>query len=135
MNRRTFLMASATSLFLPISAHAYSFIPYTPAAWNGLKQSDQTVILNFRASWSLTCNQNLELIAQLLGQNSDYRNLTFVDVNWDHYGQSVMASRLKVKCIRTYLCSSRCCCYGGTSCCTTTSTKQCCFWRPRRRTT
>ena len=97
MNRRTFLMASATSLFLPISAHAYSFIPYTPAAWSGLKQSDQTVILNFRASWSLTCNQNLELIAQLLGQNSDYRNLTFVDVNWDHYGQSVMASRLKVK--------------------------------------
>lgn len=97
MNRRTFLMASATSLFLPISAHAYSFIPYTPAAWNGLKQSDQTVILNFRASWSLTCNQNLELIAQLLGQNSDYRNLTFVDVNWDHYEQSVMASRLKVK--------------------------------------
>jgi thioredoxin 1 len=97
MNRRTFLMASATSLFLPISAHAYSFIPYTPAAWNGLKQSDQTVILNFRASWSLTCNQNLELIAQLLGQNSDYKNLTFVDVNWDHYGQSVMASRLKVK--------------------------------------
>ena len=97
MNRRTFLMASATSLFLPISAHAYSFIPYTPAAWNGLKQSDQTVILNFRASWSLTCNQNLELIAQLLGQNSDYRNLTFVDVNWDHYGKSVMASRLKVK--------------------------------------
>lgn len=97
MNRRTFLMASATSLFLPISAHAYSFIHYTPAVWNGLKQSDQTVILNFRASWSLTCNQNLELIAQLLGQNSDYRNLTFVDVNWDHYGQSVMASRLKVK--------------------------------------
>ena len=97
MNRRTFLMASATSLFLPISAHAYSFIPYTPAAWDGLKQSDQTVILNFRASWSLTCNQNLELIAQLVGQNSDYRNLTFVDVNWDHYGQSVMASRLKVE--------------------------------------
>ncbi|MFT5787252.1 MAG: thioredoxin 1 [Ascidiaceihabitans sp.] len=97
MNRRNFLMASATSLFLPISAHAYSFIPYTPAAWDGLKQSDQTVILNFRASWSLTCNQNLELIAQLVGQNSDYRNLTFVDVNWDHYGQSVMASRLKVK--------------------------------------
>ena len=97
MNRRTFLMASATSLFLPISAHAYSFIPYTPAAWNGLKQSDQTVILNFRASWSLTCNQNLELIAQLLGQDSDYSNLTFVDVNWDHYGKSVMASHLKVK--------------------------------------
>ena len=62
-----------------------------------MKQSDQTVILNFHARWSLTCNQNRELIAQLLGQNSDYRNLTFVDVNWDHYEQSVMASRLKVK--------------------------------------
>ena len=62
-----------------------------------MKQSDLTVILNFHARWSLTCNQNCELIAQLLGQNSDYRNLTFVDVNWDHYEQSVMASRLKVK--------------------------------------
>lgn len=45
----------------------------------------------------MTCNQKLELIAQLIGQNSNYDSLTFVDVDWDHFGQSVMASRLGVK--------------------------------------
>jgi thioredoxin 1 len=97
MNRRTFLMATATTLLLSLSASAYSFVQYTPAVWGELKKTDQTVILNFRANWSLTCNQNLELIAQLIGQNPDYNSLTFVDVDWDHFGQSVMASRLKVK--------------------------------------
>jgi hypothetical protein len=97
MNRRTFLLATATTLLFPLSAHAYSFIQYTPATWNDLLRTDQTVILNFRASWSLTCNQKLEIIAQLIGQNPEYNDLTFVDVSWDHYGQSVMANRLNVE--------------------------------------
>ena len=97
MNRRTFLMAKATTLLLPMCANAYSFVQYTPAAWAELKKTNQTVILNFRANGSLTCNQKLELIAQLIGQNSNYDSLTFVDVDWDHFGQSVMASRLGVK--------------------------------------
>ena len=97
MNRRTFLITTTTTLLLPLSAHAYSFVQYTPATWANLKQTEQTVILNFRANWSLTCNRKLELIAHLIGQNPDYNDLTFVDVNWDHYGQSVMASRLKVE--------------------------------------
>jgi thioredoxin 1 len=97
MNRRTFLMATATTLLLPMCANAYSFVQYTPAAWAELKKTNQTVILNFRANWSLTCNQKLELIAQLIGQNSNYDSLTFVDVDWDHFGQSVMASSLEVK--------------------------------------
>jgi thioredoxin 1 len=97
MNRRTFLMATTTTLLLPLSANGYSFVQYTPAVWDELKNTDQTLIMNFRANWSLTCKQNLELIAQLIGQNPDYNSLTFVDVDWDHFGQSVMASRLKVK--------------------------------------
>lgn len=97
MNRRTFLMASATSLALPFTANAYSFVQYTPAVWNELKQTDKTVILNFRARWSFTCDRNLELIAKLIGQNSNYDSLTFVDVDWDTFGQSQMASRLRVK--------------------------------------
>ena len=97
MNRRTFLMASAMPVFFPITASAYSFVSYTPAIWDELRQSDKTVILNFRASWSFTSDRKLELIAQLIGENPAYGDLIFVDVNWDHYGQSIMASRLKVQ--------------------------------------
>jgi thioredoxin 1 len=96
MNRRTFLMASTASLLLPMAAHAYSFIQYTPAVWEELRQTDQTVILNFRASWSHTSNHKLELIAQLIGGNAEYSGLTFVDVNWDTFGQSILADRLRV---------------------------------------
>jgi thioredoxin-like negative regulator of GroEL len=97
MNRRTFLLASATPIFLSPPAQAYSFIPFTPAVWSELRQTDQTVILNFRASWSFTSNQKLELIAKLISENPAYNDLTFVDVDWDHYGQSVMAKRLNVQ--------------------------------------
>lgn len=34
MNRRTFLMATATNLSSPFAAQAYSFIQFTPAAWD-----------------------------------------------------------------------------------------------------
>jgi len=50
MKRRTFLMASATSLVMPMAAQAYSLVEYSPATWADLKQTDQTVILNFRAT-------------------------------------------------------------------------------------
>ena len=97
MNRRTFLLASAMPIFFSSPAQGYTFISFTPEVWDGLRQTDQTVILNFRASWSFTSNQKLELIAKLIGENPAYNSLTFVDVNWDHYGQSVMANRMKVR--------------------------------------
>ena len=97
MNRRSFLLAATTPIFFPNPAHAYSFVAFTPEVWNELRQTDRTVILNFRASWSFTSNQKLEIIAKLVGENPAYNNLTFVDINWDHYGQSVLASRMKVR--------------------------------------
>lgn len=96
MNRRTLLATAIPFVALPTLAQAFSFIQYTPARWDELKKSDQTVILNFRASWSLTCNQKLEMIVQLIAENPEYQNLSFVDIDWDTYGQSVLASRLKV---------------------------------------
>lgn len=94
--RRTFLMASATSLVMPMAAQAYSLVEYSPATWVDLKQTDQTVILNFRATWSHTCNEKLELIVRLMAENSAYNNLSFVNVDWDTFGQSQFADRLRV---------------------------------------
>jgi hypothetical protein len=100
MNRRAFLMMTAASAIagtaLPHMAQAYTSITFTPEEWNRIRETDQTVILNWRASWSLTCQIKLELIAKLIGENPAYSNLTFVDIDWDHFGQSVMTNRLKV---------------------------------------
>ena len=72
---------------LPHRAQAYSSITFTPAEWDRIRATDQTVILNWRASWSLTCQIKLELIAKLIGENPAYANLTFVDIDWDTFGQ------------------------------------------------
>lgn len=100
MNRRAFLMMSSASLIagtaLPHMAQAYSSTPFTPEEWNRIKNTDETVILNWRASWSLTCQIKLELIAKLIAENPAYGNLAFVDVDWDTFGQSVLSGKLKV---------------------------------------
>ena len=97
MNRRAFLMATATSLICPFAAMAYAPVEFTIDTWDELKATDEAVILNFRASWSLTCDLNLEVIEQLIAENPAYGSITIVDVNWDVFGQSQMASRLKVE--------------------------------------
>ena len=88
MKRRIFLMASTTTLLLPMAAQAYSLVEYSPATWEQLKQTEQTVILNFRATWSHTCNEKLELMAKLMAENTEYNTLSFVNVDWDTFGQS-----------------------------------------------
>ena len=96
MNRRAFFLLSASALALPHSAWAYSSVMFRADEWPDLRKSDQTLVLNFRAKWSLTCQIKLELIANLIAQNPDYGNLTFVDVDWDTFGQSVMTQRMKI---------------------------------------
>ena len=100
MNRRAFLTMTTASLIagtaLPHMAQAYTSLPFTPAEWARIRDSNETVILNWRASWSLTCQIKLELIAKLIGENPAYSNLTFVDIDWDTFGQSVLTNRMKV---------------------------------------
>ena len=55
------------------------------------------MILNFRTNWSLTCQITQELIAEAISTNPAYSELQFIDVNWDTYGRSRMAERLKVE--------------------------------------
>lgn len=97
MKRRAFFTMSAAALFLPHAGHALQVMSYNPALWNDLKGTDETIIMNFRASWSLTCQIKQELIAGLIARNPDYANLKFVDVDWDTYGRSRMTQQLKVE--------------------------------------
>ncbi|MEO0937547.1 MAG: thioredoxin family protein [Pseudomonadota bacterium] len=93
--RRTFVIAAACAL--PQTALAYRMQRFSPAVWNSLKDSDEVVILNFRARWSLTCQIKQELLAEALVSNPDYARIKIIDVDWDTYGPSQMTQRLKVE--------------------------------------
>lgn len=97
MNRRAFLTATAAALVLPHMASAFQVRSFTPALWDEVRATEQVVILNFRTNWSLTCQIKQELIAEAISANPEYSELQFIDVNWDTYGHSRMAERLKVE--------------------------------------
>lgn len=96
MHRRTFFLSPA-ALALPTVGQTYPAQVFTPAVWRDLRGTDQTVVMNFRASWSLTCQIKSDLIAEALADNPAYGNLTFLDVDWDTFGPSQMTQRLKVE--------------------------------------
>lgn len=95
MHRRMFLLSTVAAM-MPAVAMAYTAVPFTPAVWRDLRDSNRVVILNYRASWSLTCQIKADLIAEALAENPAYGQLMFVDVDWDTFGQSQMTQRLKV---------------------------------------
>lgn len=97
MKRRTLLTALPAALCLPRMALAYAPVPYAPDAWKALRETDATFVLNFRASWSLTCARKAEILAALLAENPTYESLRFVEVDWDTFGPSVWVDKLKVE--------------------------------------
>lgn len=107
MHRRTLLLTAAAAAVLPATSRAYPAEAFTPALWRDLRQDDRTVIFNYRATWSLTCQIKAELIAEALAENPDYQRLSFVDIDWDTFGQSQLTQRLKVKRRSTLLVMKR----------------------------
>ena len=97
MQRRNFIAGLAATPFVTTRAMAYSAEAYTPARWDELRQLDNPVVLNFRASWSLTCQIKADILAQLMQEEPRYRALPFVEVDWDTFGPSRLTTRLKVK--------------------------------------
>lgn len=97
MKRRTLLASLSAAMCLPHVARAYAPIDYAPDAWKELRGTDGTFVLNFRASWSLTCARKAELLTALLAENPAYGALRFVEVDWDTFGPSVWVDRLKVE--------------------------------------
>ena len=96
MRRRQFLISSSALMLVPGFATAYPAETFSPDLWRDLREVDQVVILNFRASWSLTCQIKADILSTLLQNEPSYRRITFVDVDWDTFGPSVLTQRLKV---------------------------------------
>ncbi len=98
MQRRHFLSLGAAALAIPTDAQAaYEATRYEWGMRADLRQSGQTVIYNFRSSWSLTCQIKEEILADLKTENPAYRSLIFVDVDFDTYGPSQWVERMQVR--------------------------------------
>ena len=67
MNRRTFLLATVGTI--PSIALGYPADTFSPQLWQDLNGGNTTFVLNYRASWSLTCQIKAELISEALADN------------------------------------------------------------------
>ncbi|QBF29769.1 thioredoxin [Thalassococcus sp. S3] len=99
MDRRQFLTFSAAASLFPLAAQAaYHATPYRTGLLMEMRETGNAFILNFNASWSLTSQIKRDTIGALKANNPQYSSyITFIDIDWDTYGPSQMAQRLKIQ--------------------------------------
>ncbi len=97
MNRRTLILSGAATLVLPALPAFAAPLDYTPGLMKERLAAGETVFLDFKADWCGTCRAQERVLNALKSANGAYeQNITFINVDWDTYGKSDMASRLKI---------------------------------------
>lgn len=96
MHRRSFLALSAGATLLPVLGHAAP-LDYEPGLLNERLNAGETVFLDFKASWCPTCQAQGRVIEALKAENPAYEaSITFIDVDWDKWGNSSLRTSLNV---------------------------------------
>ena len=96
MDRRIFLALTGGIAALPFAASA-DILDYTPGLVQERLAAGETVFLDFTATWCSTCRSQGRTIRALKEANPAYDNaVTFIDVDWDTYGQSELAKSLQI---------------------------------------
>ena len=97
MNRRTLILSGAATLVLPALPAFAAPLNYTPGLMKERLDAGETVFLDFKADWCGTCRAQERVLTNLKKQDGAYeQNITFINVDWDTYGNSVMADKLKI---------------------------------------
>lgn len=96
MHRRTFLALTGAAAIAPLMARAAP-LEYTPGLVAERLAAGETVFVDFKASWCSTCAAQSRVLDSLKAANPAYEaNITFVDVDWDTYGNGDLANSLNI---------------------------------------
>ena len=97
MQRRDFLLLSAAiSLAAPMALAATVNI-YTPELVASELAAGKTVVLDFTASWCISCQSQGRAIQALRDANPAYdKTITVVDLDWDTYKKTDLAKQYGV---------------------------------------
>lgn len=100
MNRRDFLLLTGAVSLLPalapLSATA-ALLDYTPGLVEERLAAGDTVFLDFKASWCSTCAAQARVLDALKTANPAYdAAITFINVDWDQYGDDPLTVRLNI---------------------------------------
>jgi len=72
-------------------------LTYQPGMVEAELAAGKTVFLDFKASWCSTCAAQERVIAALKAENPAYeRAITFIDVDWDDFGDDALTQRLNI---------------------------------------
>ncbi|MEM5475940.1 thioredoxin family protein [Pacificibacter sp. AS14] len=98
MKRRAFIFsAAAFSAASVMGGAAFAAADYTPGLVDQELAAGKTVFLDFKASWCTTCAAQERVMDRLKAANPDYeKSVSFIAVDWDKYGRSELAKRLKI---------------------------------------
>lgn len=96
MQRREFLILGAAFAAFPLAAGAAP-LQYQTGMLQRRLDAGETLFLDFTASWCSTCRAQQRVLTKLKQENPAYEaNITFIDIDWDTYGRSQMATRMKI---------------------------------------
>ncbi|MFN3643239.1 MAG: thioredoxin domain-containing protein [Gemmobacter sp.] len=97
MKRRDFLaMTAAVTLAVPLRARAVG-APYSPEMLEAAMAANETILLDFTASWCSTCAAQGRVLAALKAENPDYAaRIRFIDVDWDQWKSSALVAERNI---------------------------------------
>lgn len=96
MKRRSFIAAAMAATLAPVAGFA-QMVFYKPGVVADRLAAGETVFLVFGTEWCTTCAAQERTINALLKANPAYEeSITFVDVDYDVYGNSDLAIGLNI---------------------------------------
>lgn len=96
MKRREFLVLGAAASLVPLAGRAAP-LDYTPGLVESLLAEGRVVFVDFKADWCSTCARQERVLDALKAENPAYEEaVSFVNVDWDQYGDGELSRRLNI---------------------------------------